>query len=275
MKKFLMTLAALLCCVMTTAVFTACGDEDTPTTYRYQVALDKRSSQYVDQVLYNATEEKEVLDALNQAIKYDGTVYTHYSEKQDDLMKAACEAVKKAYADKVPNSIYMKFDLYRIDSEAGQSEMAEIIGSYELGQALTKPYVTYSIVTNHDEAYKALKTKQASLDTKVYEATFNTLKTLVGLHTVVTDTLSSGAISTKYYDQHSVFEDHFKDMFGNLYLDSENGSNTIISYCDSVADSHANDTLTVEAVVAIQKTNFLTNECADVWRKTFQSNYHK
>lgn len=275
MKKFLMTLAALLCCVMTTAVFTACGDEDTPTTYRYQVALDKRSSQYVDQVLYNATEEKDVLDALNQAIKYDGTVYTHYSEKQDDLMKAACEAVKKAYADKVPNSIYMKFDLYRIDSEAGQSEMAEIIGSYELGQALTKPYVTYSIVTNHDEAYKALKTKQASLDTKVYEATFNTLKTLVGLHTVVTDTLSSGAISTKYYDQHSVFEDHFKDMFGNLYLDSENGSNTIISYCDSVADSHANDTLTVEAVVAIQKTNFLTNECADVWRKTFQSNYHK
>lgn len=275
MKKFLMTLAALLCCVMTTAVFTACGDEDTPTTYRYQVALDKRSSQYVDQVLYNATEEKEVLDALNQAIKYDGTVYTHYSEKQDDLMKAACEAVKKEYADKVPNSIYMKFDLYRIDSEAGQSEMAEIIGSYELGQALTKPYVTYSIVTNHDEAYKALKTKQASLDTKVYEATFNTLKTLVGLHTVVTDTLSSGAISTKYYDLHSVFEDHFKDMFGNLYLDSENGSNTIISYCDSVADSHANDTLTVEAVVAIQKTNFLTNECADVWRKTFQSNYHK
>ena len=275
MKKFLMTLAALLCCVMTTTVFTACGDEDTPTTYRYQVALDKRSSQYVDQVLYNATAEKDVLDALNQAIKYDGTVYTHYSEKQDDLMKAACEAVKKAYADKVPNSIYMKFDLYRIDSEAGQSEMAEIIGSYELGQALTKPYVTYSIVTNHDEAYKALKTKQASLDTKVYEATFNTLKTLVGLHTVVTDTLSSGAISTKYYDQHSVFEDHFKDMFGNLYLDSENGSNTIISYCDSVADSHANDTLTVEAVVAIQKTNFLTNECADVWRKTFQSNYHK
>ena len=275
MKKFLMTLAALLCCVMTTAVFTACGDEDTPTTYRYQIALDKRSSQYVDQVLYNATEEKEVLDALNQAIKYDGTVYTHYSEKQDDLMKAACEAVKKEYADKVPNSIYMKFDLYRIDSETGQSEMAEIIGSYELGQALTKPYVTYSIVTNHDEAYKALKTKQASLDTKVYEATFNTLKTLVGLHTVVTDTLSSGAISTKYYDLHSVFEDHFKDMFGNLYLDSENGSNTIISYCDSVADSHANDTLTVEAVVAIQKTNFLTNECADVWRKTFQSNYHK
>lgn len=275
MKKFLMTLAALLCCVMTTAVFTACGDEDTPTTYRYQIALDKRSSQFVDQILYNATEEKDVLDALNLAIKYDGTVYTHYSEKQDDLMKAACEAVKKAYADKVPNSIYMKFDLYRIDSEAGQSEMAEIIGSYELGQALTKPYVTYSIVTNHDEAYKALKTKQASLDTKVYEATFNTLKTLVGLHTVVTDTLSSGAISTKYYDLHSVFEDHFKDMFGNLYLDSENGSNTIISYCDSVADSHANDTLTVEAVVAIQKTNFLTNECADVWRKTFQSNYHK
>lgn len=275
MRKFLMTLAALVCCVMTTAVFIACDDEDTPTTYRYQVALDKRSSQYVDQVLYNATEEKEVLNALNVAIKYDGTMYKHYSEKQDDLMKAACEAVKNAYADKVPNSVYMKFDLYRIDSEAGQSEMAEIIGSYELGQALTKPYVTYSIVTNHDEAYKVLLDKKATLDTKVYDATFATLKTLVGVHTVVTDTLSSGVISTKYIDQHSVFEDHYKNLFGNLYLDTENGSNTIISYCDSVANSHANDTLAVDAVVAIQKTNFLTSESADVWRKTFKANVFK
>lgn len=275
MKKFLMTLAALLCCVMTTAVFTACGDEDTPTTYRYQIALDKRSSQYVDQVLYNATEEKDVLDALNQAIKYDGTVYTHYSEKQDDLMKAACEAVKKEYADKVPNSIYMKFDLYRIDSEGGNSEMAEIIGSYELGQALTKPYVAYSVVTNHDEAYRGLKAKKAALDADVYQASFATLKTLVGIHMEVTDTLPSGAISTTRLDQYSVFEDHYKDMLGNLYLDTEKDNNAIVGYCDSVAQSHANDTLAVDAVVAVQKTNFLTSECVDVWRKTFRANKYK
>lgn len=267
-----MTLAALLCCVMTTAVFTACGDEDTPTTYRYQIALDKRSSQYTGQILYDATEELEVLNALNKAINYDGTMYKHYADRQDYLMKAACEAVKNAYADKVPNSIYMKFDLYRVDSEAGSSEVAEIIGSYELGQALTKPYVTYSISTNHDEAYKALKARQALLDADVYAASFATLNTLVGIHMSVTDTLPSGGTSTKYLDQYSVFEDHYKDMVGNLYLDTEDRNNAIVAYCDSVAQSHADDILAVEAVVAVQKTNFLTGECEDVWRKTFKSN---
>jgi len=271
MKKILMTLTAILCCVMTTAVLTACDDEDT-TTYRYQIALDLRSSKYVDKDLYDATEEQKVLDALNQAIKYDGTIYKHYSDRQDELMKAACEAVKEAYADKVPNSIYMKFDLYRVDSEGGKSEMAEIIGSYELGQALTKPYVTYSVVTNHDEAYAELKVKQPTLSTDVYQATLTTLETLVGVHTETTDTLSSGVISTKNVDQYSVFEKHYKDMFNDLYPDTENGSSTIRTYCDSVAASHANDILAVDAVVAIQKTNFLTNESADVWRKAFKAN---
>lgn len=271
MKKILMTLTAILCCVMTTAVLTACDDEDT-TTYRYQIALDLRSSKYVDKDLYDATEEQKVLDALNQAIKYDGTIYKHYSDRQDELMKAACEAVKEAYADKVPNSIYMKFDLYRVDSEGGKSEMAEIIGSYELGQALTKPYVTYSVVTNHDEAYAELKVKQPTLSTDVYQATLTTLETLVGVHTETTDTLSSGVISTKNVDKYSVFEKHYKDMFNDLYPDTENGSSTIRTYCDSVAASHANDILAVDAVVAIQKTNFLTNESADVWRKAFKAN---
>ena len=32
MKKYLMTLAAVLCCAMTTTVFTACGDDDEPTS---------------------------------------------------------------------------------------------------------------------------------------------------------------------------------------------------------------------------------------------------
>lgn len=272
MKKMMMMLAAILCCVMTTAVFTACDDEDTPTTYRYQIALDTRSCYFGDRLLYNVAEEKEVLNALNIAIKYDGTIYKHYSDRQDELMKAACEAVKEAYADKVPNSIYMKFDLYRVDSEAGKSEMAEIIGSYELGQALTKPYVTYSIVTNHDEAYAELKVKQPTLSTDVYQATLATLETLVGVHTETTDTLSSGVISTKNVDQYSVFEKHYKDMFNDLYPDTENGSSTIRTYCDSVAASHANDILAVDAVVAIQKTNFLTNESADVWRKAFKAN---
>ena len=272
MKKMMMMLAAILCCVMTTAVFTACDDEDTPTTYRYQIALDTRSCYFGDRLLYNIAEEKEVLNALNIAIKYDGTMYQHYSNRQDELMKAACEAVKKEYAGKVPNSVYMKFDLYRIDSQVGESEMAEIIGSYELGQALTKSYVIYSIVTNHDEAYKALAEKKPTLAPDVYQATLTTLKTLVGIHTEITDTLSSGVVSTKQVDQYSVFEKHYKDLFNDLYLDTENGSNVIITYCDSVATSHANDTLAVDAIVAIQKTNFLTNESADVWRKAFKSN---
>lgn len=271
MKKIMMMFAALLCCVMTTIMFIACDDDDTPTTYRYQIALDTRSCYFKNLLLYNETEEQEVLNALNAAIKYDGTVYKHYSERQDDLMKVACEAVRKEYADKVPNSVYMKFDLYRIDSEGGKSEMAEIIGSYELGQALTKPYVTYSIVTNHDAAHKELKEKRPMLDIKVYQATLTTLKALVGMHTEVTDTLPTGVVSTKV-DVYSDFEERYKDAFNNLYLDTEKDNNAIVSFCDSIAKNHANDTLAVNVFVSIQKMNFLTNESADVWRKTFESN---
>ena len=40
MKKFLMTLAAVLCCAMTTTVFTACSDdENEPKTYTYRLAM--------------------------------------------------------------------------------------------------------------------------------------------------------------------------------------------------------------------------------------------
>lgn len=43
-----MTFAAVLCCVMTATVFTACGDDDTsyPATYRYEVRLDQGSVAY-------------------------------------------------------------------------------------------------------------------------------------------------------------------------------------------------------------------------------------
>ena len=51
MKKFVMTLAAVLCCAMTMTVFTACGgdDDDTPEApvtgaYQYWVEFDLTTS---------------------------------------------------------------------------------------------------------------------------------------------------------------------------------------------------------------------------------------
>lgn len=40
MKKILMTLAAVLCCAMTTVVFTSCGSDDDVRDYNYSITLE-------------------------------------------------------------------------------------------------------------------------------------------------------------------------------------------------------------------------------------------
>jgi hypothetical protein len=49
MKRFLMTLAAVLCCTMITTVFTACSDdENEPRTYTYNISLEIGSYVWTD-----------------------------------------------------------------------------------------------------------------------------------------------------------------------------------------------------------------------------------
>ena len=89
-----MTFAAVLCCVMTATVFTACGDDDTsyPATYKYDVVVAEaffNSEQY--------SEVKTVEAAFKHAIGADASYYEMLKNPKDAEMKAECEAVRKQY----------------------------------------------------------------------------------------------------------------------------------------------------------------------------------
>ena len=134
MKKILMTLAAVLCCTMTTTVLTACGGDDEPTystSYHYRVHFDS----YLWQC--DVTEYHQVQDAFDQAVgDVPGTVNKVYSTPQDEEMKAKCEAVKKRFSNLT--SDYMKFELQRIMSNSAKpaEEAKIVIAVYELGKSV-------------------------------------------------------------------------------------------------------------------------------------------
>ena len=263
MKKYFMTLAAVLCCAMMATVFNSCDpDKETyVTSYMYEVKMDYQAS-----VCY-ADDARNAINAFNNAIGTDGTTYKYHQTNQDSQMKSACEAVKKQFAG--TESTYMKFDLYRITSSAepGFEQKEDLIGTYVMGQALTKPFVSYSISTNQDEAYAALEAKKNDLDEKVYKASMRTLRTLLGKHT--SSTSQSGTVSSNIS---SVFDTYFKNAFIKVWEDSQANDTYIASTCDSIAAAHASDTLAVQAKVTVSKTGFLNNQVTEIWSRTFTVN---
>ena len=129
-------LFAVLCCA-SAMLFTACESGSSvnyPTSYYYEVGQD------IQYLYYDLYEAAEIQTAFNKAIGNDGQMIVAHKTLQDEQMKAACEEVKKQHAD--AKSIYLKYDLYRItsSSEPGGEKKSEIIGSYIMGQALTKTY---------------------------------------------------------------------------------------------------------------------------------------
>ena len=259
MKKIMMTLAALLCCAVTT-VFTSCsGDEEHPVTYRYEVKL-------VDVIRYYTSEANQLQAAFNSAVGTNGTIYTNYKESQDSKMRSACDAVKKQYTN--IQSVYLKFDLIRIASAVGSEDVSTVIATYEFGQALTTPYVKYSIVTNREEAYAALEAKKATLDEETYNASLETLKALVGKYTVTT--LPSGGTKTEVIL--SEFENEFAEDFPKAWQDNETSTQNLITRCDNIANVHANDVLAVDVVVSVVKTGVLNKQVGKVWEKAFPAN---
>ena len=255
-----MALAAVLCCAMTTTVFTSCSSEENhPVTYRYEVRSEKIIRPYNNEATL-------LQKAFNSAVGTNGTVYTHYQENQDSKMKSACDAVKKQYTN--INSVYLKFDLVRIAAAVGSQDVSTVIASYEFGMALTMPYVYYSIVTNRDEAYAALEAKKATLDEETYNASLETLKALVGKYTVTTT--SSGV--TKKDIIYSKFEAEFAEDFKKAWLDNETSTQSVNIRCNSIADEHISDVLAVDVVVSVVKTGVLNKQVGEVWKKTFPAN---
>ena len=254
MKKI--TLFAAICCAFT-FVFTACESGSSvnyPTSYLYEVGQD------IQYLYYDPYEAAEILTAFNKAVGNDGQTIVAHKTLQDEQMKAACEEVKKQHAD--AKSIYLKYDLYRItaSAEPGVEKKSEIIGSYIMGQALTKTYTYYSILSNEDEAYAALEAQKESLDESVYNDSYHTLLRLLGIHK------SSGGSSVH---AESVFEARFRNVFGKLEEDYPPYDNYVATVCDSIANAHASDVLTVEAKVQVVKYQFLKEGQTEVWKHTF------
>lgn len=241
-----MTLAAVLCCVMTTTVFTACTSEEShPNTYRYEVKL---ASDYYS---YYYDEIQTVTAAFNQAVNYTQML----SSPQDNEMKSKCEAVKQKYAN--INCPYMKFNLFRYTTAVGMEGKEDLIATYEMGPALTTPYVKYAFVTNEEEAYAALEAKKPTLSDEVYKASYKTLSRLLGRHRG-----SSGGLK-------SAFENHFATSFNDYWPDTDENTRIIVLACDSIANAHAADTLVVDATVAVTKTGLFDQKVTTFWGRMF------
>lgn len=248
-------LFAVLCCA-SAMLFTACESGSSvnyPTSYYYEVGQD------IQYLYYDPYEAAEIQTAFNKAIGNDGQMIVAHKTLQDEQMKAACEEVKKQHAD--AKSIYLKYDLYRItsSSEPGVEKKSEIIGSYIMGQALTKTFTYYSILSNEDEAYAALEAQKESLDETVYNASYHTLRRLLGVHK------SSGGSS---FHAESVFEARFRNELG-LGEDDPTYDNYVATVCDSIANAHATDVLTVDAKVQVVKYQFLKEGQTEIWKHTF------
>lgn len=256
MKKIFMPFVATLCCGIA-MLLTACGSSTNyPTSYFYEVDQD------IQYLCYDIYEASDIQNAFDKAIGYEGNMAVAHQTPQDEQMKAACEAVQKQYAG--AKSIYLKYDLYRLTSSAepGATKKKEIIGSYTMGQSLTKPYSYYKIQNNEDVAYDALKAQKESLDENVYKASYRTLLHLLGIHYA-----SSGASFTA----ESVFDTRFRGLF-NVAEDVPEFDNYVVTVCDSIANACASDTLTVEAKVQIIKYQFLKEGQTEIWNHTFEPN---
>jgi hypothetical protein len=134
----LAALAAILCCAVTTTVFTACGDDDTPTSpvagaYQYWVEFDLTTSYG-----YYDTEVATLKAALNRAVGLEGSIYKKtYTSNQDTQMKAACEEVIAQYSN--VQSLLLTYTLYGNNGEYGKTVK---VASLTAGKSFTTPYAT-------------------------------------------------------------------------------------------------------------------------------------
>ena len=265
MKKLTLLEAAIFC-ALTITVLNSCDNDlvTYKTSYSYEVKMDYSAS-----VCYQ-DEATSAINAFNIAIGTDGYSYKAYETNQDNKMKSACESVKERFSN--VNSTYMKFDLYRLTLSADPQtpKKEEIIGTYVMGQALTKPFVTYSFSTNEDQAYAGLNEMKAQLDEvdeKIYIASRKTLRTLLGRHQ--SSSTTGGTVTSVSY---SAFEKHFTNVLPKVWPENQNDELFLAAACDSIANAHASDTLAVKAQVTLSKTGFLNKEVTPIWTKTFNAN---
>ena len=256
-------LSTVIMCCAAAVLLSSCKKNDEviyQKGYTYEVEMDMSS------VGYTSSEAQSIMDAFNQAIGYDGTMYTSYSSPKDNEMKSACDAVSQRFRDL--NSVYLVYTLYRItyDPTPGAEMITETVATYKFGRALTTPYVKYSFSSNEEDAYAALEAMRESLGDN-YAAARRNLYVLAGRHS----STSSGFHET----QSSVFEETLRNVIGHPFEENANDETYLRSVCDSIADVHSSDMMAVEVVVTLSKTGLLNGQKSDIWTRTFPVNLDK
>ena len=262
MKRNLFFNAAVLCCTVSILALTACENEENVNyikSYTYSIS---QANTYI-KAYYKYSESNEIHDALNTAIGANGSVYNTLSSPDDQRMINACDNVINRYSN--IESVYLEFDLIRetYDPTPGAGKQSDIIKTYKLGKALTEPYVTYSFTSNSEQAHAQLEDMKNTLDEKLYKATKRNLLKIVGYK------YSSGG---SYLSSSSVFENKFRGVLSNAFKDDTDNQTYLIHVCDSIAQSHQNDTLVVNAVVNVCKTGIINDQTTVIKTYNFPAN---
>ena len=262
MKRNLFFNVAVLCCTVSILALTACENEENVNyikSYAYSIS---QTNTYI-KAYYKYSESNEIHDALNTAIGANGSVYNTLSSPDDQRMINACDNVINRYSN--IESVYLEFDLIRetYDPTPGAGKQSDIIKTYKLGKALTESYVTYSFTSNSEQAHAELESIKETLDEKVYKATRRNLIKILGYQ------YSSGG---SYLNLSSAFENRFGGALSNAFKDDTDNQNYLIYLCDSIAQSHQNDTLVVNAVVNVCKTGILDEEKSVIKTYNFPAN---
>lgn len=244
MKKTLMTLAAVLCCTLTTTLLSSCNKGDDVNYikgYAYEISdgaiVGNKNNEY-----------RTILNALNQAIGYNGNMYESHPSIIDDQMIAACDAVKARFTD--VQSTYLSFPLVRVtlDPAPGADYVRETIATYTFGKALTTPYAIYSFESYSQDFRNRLDAIRDNISEEVYTGSRR----------------SQILIRTQY-----------KNILGNMlteYVPEQESQVRVLHICDSIADAHMSDTMAVEINLSVSKKTLFGDQYTEIWHRTLPAN---
>lgn len=257
-----MTIAAVLCCAMTTEVFTACGDDDVTTPpaagkYQYWVEI----SSILDLEVCDYTEAVAIQKVLNKAVglnEYNVFEKT-YNSRKDAEMKAACEAVLKQYTN--TKSLYILYVLMTNDGEFGKNvAVAQLVG----GRSVYEPCAKISMgITHEAKEYKAtcdsllhLKTHADSLKVDEFKTEANARRT---------------NITNDFNNAMKILKNENNEY--KWWLDNENLASYNAAFFDRIAAPHLNDSLAFDIILTIEKRSLPSNKTEQIWTHTFKKNY--
>lgn len=249
-RNFRLMLVAFVCSLIATTVFTSCGDDDETTSatgYTYYV------EPVISPIPYEDSEKNVVENALKQAVGYSGTMYKVYETRQDEQIKAECDALKRQYTNL--SSVYFAFKIYCKNTATYQEEL---VATYEFGKCLTTPYAVMTIGYAHDkDRIKAVKDSLLSLRTAADSAKWDTWSTANG---------------NSVWNIQVDFNQQLKEVLGKYCNDNYLEQNCNKAFLEQIASAHANDSLFIDYYVEVCKRKIPNGNKEVYWSKIFKAN---